>query len=463
MTDDHNASGAPPPGGKARRRPAPMIGLAATEIESKPMAESTATSASEQAAPAPTDQAAPGPPPPQSAAASPADEQAPQAHATSAQSEAAAAKSDDSPPRRGAGPWLPLGAGVAGGAVVLAALLIANLVPGRDAAAPAPDARLARLEQQLRELAARPLPAPADRAVIDDLTARLARIETALANPRAAATDPALANRISTLEGEVKAMAETVSILGRRSDETAAVAREARQRADTTAAALAELTQRVARLSTAPAPRGELDALGKRVDSIERAGKAVEAELAKQAAAAAVASDKPLRLAVVASALKSAVERGEPYAGEFAAAQALAPDAKALAPLDAFAATGVPSAAALARELTALAGTLRQAAQQAAGTPPRDGFLEKLQASAEKLVRVRPLEEVAGDDPPAIVSRIEVKAAQADLAGALAELAKLPPALRAPADAWIAKAQARAAAVEASRAFAAAALAGLGK
>ena len=106
---------------------------------------------------------------------------------------------------------------------------------------------------------------------------------------------------------------------------------------------------------------------------------------------------------------------------------------------------------------------LRQGAQQAAGTPPRDGFLEKLQASAEKLVRVRPLEEVAGDDPPAIVSRIEVKAAQADLAGALAELAKLPPALRAPADAWIAKAQARAAALEASRGFAAAALAGLGK
>jgi len=344
---------------------------------------------------------------------------------------------------------------------VLVALLIANLVPGRDAGVPAPDARLARLEQQLRELAARPLPAPADRAAIDELAARLARIDAALANPRAAAPDPALANRISTLEGEVKAMAETVSILGRRSDETAAVAREARQRADTTAAALAELTQRVTRLSAAPAPRGELDALGKRVDVIERAGKAVEAELAKQAAAGA--SDRPLRLAVVASALKSAVERGDAYPGELAAAKALAPDAKVLAPLEAFAATGVPSAPVLARELAALTPALRQAAQQAAGTSPRDGFLEKLQASAEKLVRVRPLEEAAGSDPPAIVSRIDAKAAQADLAGALAELAKLPPALRAPADAWIAKAQARAAAVEASRDFAAAALAGLGK
>src|SRR5438132_5898985 len=155
MTNDQNASGTPPPGGKARRRPAPMIELEATEIESKPMADSTATSASSEpagAAPAPTDPAAPEPPPPQSAAAAPASEEPPQAHvasahaaAAAAESEAAAAKSDDTPPRRGSVawlppgvPWQPIGAGVAGGAVVLVALLIASLVPGRDAGPPAP-------------------------------------------------------------------------------------------------------------------------------------------------------------------------------------------------------------------------------------------------------------------------------------------------------------------------------------
>ena len=117
--------------------------------------------------------------------------------------------------------------------------------------------------------------------------------------------------------------------------------------------------------------------------------------------------------------------------------------------------------AALARELAALAPAL----YQAAGAPPREGgFLDKLQASAEKLVRVRPLEEIAGTDPAAVVSRASrPRPRSADLAGALAELAQLPAAARAPAEPWIKQAQARAAALEASRRFAADALAALGK
>ncbi len=120
----------------------------------------------------------------------------------------------------------------------------------------------------------------------------------------------------------------------------------------------------------------------------------------------------------------------------------------------------MPTAAALARELTALTPSLLQAA----GAPgPRQRISGQAAASAEKLVRIRPLDEVAGSDPAAIVARIEVKAARADLAGALAELAKLPDAARAPAEAWIKQAQARAAAIDASRKLAADALSGLGK
>ena len=118
-----------------------------------------------------------------------------------------------------------------------------------------------------------------------------------------------------------------------------------------------------------------------------------------------------------------------------------ASDPKILAPLEPFATTGVPTAAVLARELLGLTPAL----PQAAGAPgARRRFLEKLQAGAEKLVRIRPLDEVAGNDPAAIVARIEVKASQADISGALAELAKLPAVARAPAEAWIKKAQLRA-------------------
>jgi hypothetical protein len=119
----------------------------------------------------------------------------------------------------------------------------------------------------------------------------------------------------------------------------------------------------------------------------------------------------------------------------------------------------VPTSAALARELAALAPSLRPAAS----APAREGFLERLQVNAEKLVCVRPTEEVAGSDAAAIASRVETKAAQEDIAGAQAELAKLSTTARAPAEAWLKQAQARTAALDASRRLAADALAGLGK
>jgi hypothetical protein len=97
----------------------------------------------------------------------------------------------------------------------------------------------------------------------------------------------------------------------------------------------------------------------------------------------------------------------------------------------------------------------------AAGVPSESGFLQKLQANAERLVRIRPVEEVAGDDPAAIMARAQIKAGRGDVPGALTELGTLPATVRAPAQAWIDKAQARTAAIAASRAFAADALAGL--
>ena len=140
-------------------------------------------------------------------------------------------------------------------------------------------------------------------------------------------------------------------------------------------------------------------------------------------------ADRSLRLVVVASTLNAAVERGAPFAAELAAAQAAAPDAKALAALEPFAKSGVPSTAALARELTALMPALAKAV----GTSSRDGgILDRLKANAEKIVRVRPIDEATGDDPVAVVRRIEMRAEQGNIAGALAEIAKLPEPARAP-------------------------------
>ena len=80
----------------------------------------------------------------------------------------------------------------------------------------------------------------------------------------------------------------------------------------------------------------------------------------------------------------------------------------------------------------------------------------------EKLVRIRPVdEEPRGDDRAAILTRVEQRAAQGNVAGALTELNKLPAEARAPFQAWIAKAEARNKAIDASRRLAADAVAAL--
>ena len=121
-------------------------------------------------------------------------------------------------------------------------------------------------------------------------------------------------------------------------------------------------------------------------------------------------------------------------------------------PLAPFAAPGVPTPAVLAQELRALLPAMLNISGAQA---PEGGFLERLQANAGKLVRVRPVDAPPGDDASAVLARIEIDAAKADIAAALADLGKLADATRAPAQAWFAKAQARQAALAAARQYAA--------
>lgn len=353
-------------------------------------------------------------------------------------------------------PWPLVAAGAGGAAVMLALLAMAGVFSSRDSGTTAADTRLTRMEQQLRELAARPLPVAGDSKAVDDLAGRLARLETVVATPRPPISDPALANRIATLEGDLKALGERVGVLGRRNDEIASIAGEARGRADAATAAVAELKK--AQAPAAPViERKEIEALNTRIAALERAAKAMEAQLAGRIGDGA---DRSLRLVVVASTLNAAVERGTPFAAELAAAKAAAPDPKLLAALEPFASSGVPTAAALTGELRALMPEVAKAV----GTSSREGsFLERLKTSAEKIVRVRRIDEVPGDDPVAVVRRIEIRAEQGNLNGAMAEMAKLPEGARALTKEWVARAEGRNAAVEASRRFAANALAAIGK
>ena len=168
----------------------------------------------------------------------------------------------------------------------------------------------------------------------------------------------------------------------------------------------------------------------------------------------------PLRRIVAASLLDVLVRTGDPYPAALAAAKALAPNPDALKPLEGFAATGVPSANSLNRELLTLVPKLSPPAPENSTTGT--GIVERLQAGAAKLVRIERSDAV-GSDRGAVVTRVTAAALRNDFAEARRELKTLEPADRAAAQAWLDKADARDAALAASRQFATEAMAALAK
>jgi hypothetical protein len=348
-----------------------------------------------------------------------------------------------------------LGLVTAGIGLVLAALGVASLLVSRDNGVKSLDARLAGVERNVRELASRAPPAAADPKALEEVASRVAKLEAATAAPpQVAASDSAFSDRVAALEAQLKTVAETIGSLGRRDEEVFTAAREARTRADANAAAVADLAQKLP--AATAAERGAVEDMGKRVAALEALGNRVSA--LERSAQTAERGDRALRLALAATALNTAVERGDAFTSELAAVKALGGDAKLIAALEPFAASGVPPAAALAREFAQLAPSL-----EASTAPPREGVLARLQTNAEKLVQVRRVDEPAGSDAGAIVARAQAKASRGDIAGAASELAQLPPDARAKAQAWIARVAARQAAIDASRRLSADALAGVGK
>ena len=146
--------------------------------------------------------------------------------------------------------------------------------------------QLAVIERQVQELAGRPAPATVDPKAIDDLWARIGKIETTQSAPRpAATTDPAVLNRLSAAEGNAKSLSDQIAALARRSDGVEAALRDVQGRLEQLSASLNELR------------------------AAERA--------------AAAGSDRAARLALAVSSLRTAVEHGDPFAAELAATKPL--------------------------------------------------------------------------------------------------------------------------------------------
>ena len=294
--------------------------------------------------------------------------------------------------------------------------------------------------------AVQPASAPASQlgAAVDSLNARVAGLEPKVGKPVA---DPAAAARTETLEKTVAALRTELAATRAQSDKLASAVNEVKS-----------------------APRGDgaaspdLSGIDSRIAKIESQMRTQGAEIAQQGdklADAKPADDMALRRLVSAALLDVQVRIGEPFPATLATTKTLAPDPEVLKPLDQFADKGVPNANRLSTELLAIVPKLLPAAQQNNATTGT-GIVERLQAGAAKLVKIERTDTV-GNDRGAVVSRITAAALRNDYNAARRELKTLQPDERAAAQGWLERADARDAALAASRQFATDAMAALAK
>lgn len=431
--------------GKSRRKSAaPTIDLKATEVKAEPAPGMSATQE-------PVNESSKEPAQSKPAAQEPIAEppkETPRPQESKRQESKAQSSTQPSVAPRASQLGGAIAAGIAGAlavSLVLGGLWFAGFVSVRGDGSTAENSHVAALEKKIQELQSRPAQSGGN---TDALQARVAKMEDALKNFPAG--ESALSDRVSAADNAMKSLGVALTALNHRNEEIAGKVAQAQQRAEAAEKAVVDLrasVQDVSKTASAGASSAELQPLQQRIAALEQQAKAAQTQIAK-----ATASDKSARLALSAGALREAVVRGAPFDDELTQAKSLGADEKVLRPLMPFAATGVPNEKQLSAELRALLPAL----QKAAGSPAASGgFIERLQANAENLVRIRPVDAPPGNDPAAVLARIEVDAAHDDVAGALADLSHLPEKMRAPAQGWIEKAKSRQAALAAARQFAA--------
>ncbi|UCI08378.1 COG4223 family protein [Mesorhizobium sp. B1-1-8] len=280
-------------------------------------------------------------------------------------------------------------------------------------------------------------------------------------------------SEIAALKGQIAALKEPgdsgaaakvdslSSALNQVRSDVAALKSSAGQGGDN--AALKALTDKVGQIETAvadlqkaggtaPVDLGPLNEKLAGLDAlVKSAGDAAKAEDGRIAAleqsvsqlsgkVEAQASQPKIALAIAASALKAALDRGAPFATELDTFAAIAPDAPEIAALRSYAEKGVPTRATLASEVDAAANAMVEAA-----TPvdQNAGFFQSLMSSAQSLVKVRPVGAVEGRGAPETVARLEVAVNQGDYAKALSEYDTLPDAAKAAGAEFAGKLKAR--------------------
>jgi hypothetical protein len=297
------------------------------------------------------------------------------------------------------------------------------------------------------------LGAPGSGASLDGINEQVAALNSDVAGLKEAGRNNDADGRIATLSSSLDQVKADVSALKSTAGNAGAG----------DSAAVAALTDKVGQIEAAVSELGKagsaapvdlapineklagLDAL------VKAAGEAATAQNGRLAAleqsvtqlsgkVEAQASQPKIALAIAASALKAALDRGAGFSAELDTFAAISPDAPQIAALRPYAEKGIPTRAEIASEADAAATAMIGAA-----TPvdQNAGFLQNLMSSAQSLVKVRPIGAVQGPGVPETVARMEVAVNQGDYAKALSEYETLPDAAKAAGAEFAAKLKAR--------------------
>ncbi|MCO5080551.1 MAG: phage tail protein [Rhizobiaceae bacterium] len=301
------------------------------------------------------------------------------------------------------------------------------------------------------------LPAPGgsggDAVAIEGLRAEIASLQTELATLKTAGSTGIDAQAVADLQARIATLADDVGALksavesGGAGENAGLAALDSKiaelqtqlsavsQSAGGAAVDLTPLNDRIAALEEGiKAATDELNAGDGRLATLEETVASLSGKIDAQA------NQPKIALSIAASALKAAIERGQPFAAELETLAAISPDVPQLAGLRARAETGVATRDDLLAEMDGAANAMIAAADPA---DPNAGYLDQLLESAASLVTVRPVGSVEGAGVPETVARMEAALKAGDLAKVVAEYDTLPEAAKAAGSGFAARIKAR--------------------
>ncbi|HUH78066.1 MAG TPA: hypothetical protein VLZ53_11935 [Devosia sp.] len=308
------------------------------------------------------------------------------------------------PARRDGG--FPVVAILAGGVLGVAAaygLASFGLWPTQPAAPQPSDPRLAQFATAIPELETVTQTTQAELAALHQ---RVGNLETA---EPVAAVSPAAPVDLSGLETELAALKQRLDALPTTSN------------ADT--GATEALRTQLAGIGT------RLDELAARVGTAESELRSLDTSVTQTSAAlAAQPSDigAVLQLPLILSGFETAFASGRPFETELAALRAAMPEAKIPTALANAAATGLARPDVIAQRLADVLPDMLAGRPAKPGADWQAGALDWIAG----MVALRPTDEIEGDSPEALVTRLEGAIARRDFATAETLFAELPEPMR---------------------------------